>query len=142
MSQSYISEELYQLVAEHSRYRCGYCLTQEAIVGERFPIEHIMPEALGGTTTPDNLCLACWSCNLIKQKRIASQDPKTGLLTRFFQPNQQKWNDHFLWEEEGLFISGKTAVGRTTVQALKLNRPRLVNARRLWIKAGWHPPKD
>ena len=37
-------------------------------------------------------------------------------------------------------IVGITAVGRATVQALKLNRSTLVAARRRWVEVGWHPP--
>jgi hypothetical protein len=33
MSSIYIPQALRQQVAEQSRYRCGYCLTSEAIVG-------------------------------------------------------------------------------------------------------------
>ena len=37
---------------------------------------------------------------------------------------------------------GRTATGRATVEALQLNRDELVEARELWIAAGWHPPED
>jgi hypothetical protein len=63
-------------------------------------------------------------------------------MTRLFDPHTQKWREHFEWQEGGLFIAGLTPTGRTTVQALKLNRSPLVTARRLWIKAGFHPPPD
>ncbi|MEW5985546.1 MAG: HNH endonuclease [Chloroflexota bacterium] len=90
----------------------------------------------------DNLCLACWSCNLIKQKQIAAVDPDSGEVTRLFHPNTQKWSEHFAWADDGLIIVGLTPTGRATVKALKLNRGRLVRSRRLWIQAGWHPPHD
>lgn len=35
---------------------------------------------------------------------------------------------------------GVTSVGQATIIALKLNRSQLVEARRYWVKAGWHPP--
>jgi hypothetical protein len=142
MSQTYIPASLRRLVAEQSRYRCCYCLTQEEIVGESFPVDHIIPEFLGGATTEDNLCLACWKCNSIKQKRVTAFDPVSNQLTRFFHPNTQIWSEHFTWQSGGLYIVGLTATGRATVNGLQLNRPRLVNARRWWIQAGWHPPKD
>jgi len=42
----------------------------------------------------------------------------------------------------GLFIVGLTPTGRATVNAIRINRPELVNARRLWIQIGNHPPQD
>lgn len=142
MSRTRIPPALRELVAERSHHRCSYCLTPERIVGARFTIDHIIPESLGGTTTPDNLCLACWGCNLIKQDRVAALDPETGEMVRLFHPHKQDWNEHFAWVAGGLFIVGLTATGRATVSALKRNRAPLVNARRLWIEAGWHPPAE
>ena len=142
MSQTPIPSKLRKEIAAASRYRCSYCLTSEQIVGAIFTVDHIIPESLGGATTFDNLCLACWGCNLIKQDRIAAPDPQTGEMARLFDPRTQKWREHFEWQEGGLFIVGLTPTGWTTVHALKLNRSPLVIARRLWIKAGFHPPAD
>jgi hypothetical protein len=141
MSQTRITPVLRRIVAEKSGYRCSYCLTAEEIVGTLFTVDHIVPESLGGLTTTENLCLSCWSCNLIKSDRIVAIDPLTGETTRIFHPNTQTWSDHFVWEAGGLLIVGLTPTGRATVNGLKLNRPPLVNARRLWIDAGWHPPQ-
>ena len=99
-------------------------------------MDHIIPESLGGRTTLDNLCLACWSCNLIEQDRIVAADPETGATVRIFNPNTQEWGAHFAWQMDGLLVVGLTPTGRATVNALRLNRPELVNARRLWIEAG------
>ncbi len=70
MSNAYISAALRQEVTERFHGRCAYCQTPEYIAGMQFTIDHIVPESLGGTTTPSNLCLACWDCNMIKQNRI------------------------------------------------------------------------
>lgn len=142
MSRTRLTPALRQQVAEKSGYRCSYCLTTEEIAGARFTIDHIVPESLGGATIPDNLCLACWQCNLIKGNRIAAVDPRTGETVRLFHPNNQNWTDYFQWHAGDLLIIGLTPRGRATVTALKLNRPVLINARRLWIEAGWHPPQD
>lgn len=142
MSKTKISPTLRQQVTQNSRYRCSYCLTQEEIVGMRFTIDHIIPESLGGSTTPENLCLACWDCNLAKQTRIAGIDPQSAQMVSLFNPNQQNWHDHFAWQTEGEQIAGQTAIGRATITALRLNRLLLVRARARWIKSGWHPPED
>ena len=140
MSQTSIPAALRQAVADHFQHRCSYCLTPEHIVGAEFTIDHIVPQALGGASAEDNLCLACWRCNLLKGDRIAAVDPETGGVVRLFSPRTQDWFEHFMWQASGLLIVGLTPTGRATVAALRLNRDVLVNARRLWIHAGWHPP--
>lgn len=37
---------------------------------------------------------------------------------------------------------GLTAIGRATISRLRLNRADAVDARRHWVEAGWHPPRD
>lgn len=41
-----------------------------------------------------------------------------------------------------LEIEGVTPIGRATVAALRMNRPLPVRARRVWVAAGMHPPRD
>lgn len=142
MSLTSISLLLRQEVAEKSNYRCCYCLSQEENSGLKYTVDHIIPESLGGETEADNLCLACWDCNLYKQNRISAIDPESKEQVPIFHPNAQRWNEHFQWEEGGLKVVGLTAIGRATVVLLRLNRPILLRARERWIKAGWHPPED
>ena len=140
MSRPHIPPPLRQNVAARTAQRCAYCLTSEEIVGVRFTIDHIIPLSLGGATREENLCLSCWDCNLIKGTMIAALDPETKVMVPLFHPYRQNWREHFTWQAGGLLIIGLTSTGRATIQALKLNRPALVSARRWWIEAGWHPP--
>jgi len=39
-----------------------------------------------------------------------------------------------------LRVVGLTAIGRATIVALKMNNEVIVDARRRWVSAGWHPP--
>lgn len=55
MSQSYIPKVRRVKVATQARYRCGYCLTREEIVGMPMQFDHVVPEALGRPTEEDNL---------------------------------------------------------------------------------------
>ena len=142
MSQAYVPKELRERVAAQARYRCGYCLTAEAIVGAPMEIDHLIPEALGGLTEESNLWLACSLCNDHKSSRIAFLDTVSGETVRLFDPRRQIWYEHFRWSDNGDEIVGLTATGRATVDALRLNRISLVAARRLWVLAGWHPPKS
>jgi hypothetical protein len=142
VSRSYVPPALRAAVAEQARGRCGYCLTAEAVVGMPMDVEHIIPEALGGSTGEDNLWLACPPCNAHKGSRTSGPDPMTGAAVRFFDPRRQTWGEHFAWSGDGTHILGRTPCGRATALALHLNRPLLVAARREWVAVGWHPPRD
>jgi hypothetical protein len=139
---AHIPEYLRERVTQQGRRRCGYCLTQQRVVGTPMEIDHIIPEALGGKTEEENLCLACKLCNGYKGDEITAVDPLTGEVVALFDPRHQRWNEHFAWTPEGDQITGLTSIGRATVKALKLNRDSLVESRQLWVEAGWHPPKD
>jgi hypothetical protein len=52
------------------------------------------------------------------------------------------WGEHFEFSQDHTEILGKTACGRATVVALKLNNTRAVKMRKLWVSVGWYPPKD
>jgi hypothetical protein len=142
VSRTYIPTELRQRVAAAARHRCGYCLTAEEVVGMPMELDHLIPESLNGPTEEDNLWLACTLCNDHKGNRIAGTDPEAGQVVRLFDPRHQVWAAHFRWTEAGDEIVGLTPAGRATVAVLQLNRPIRVVARRLWVGAGWHPPRD
>jgi hypothetical protein len=114
MSRSRIPKALRAKVAAQARYRCGYCLAAESIVGMSMELDHLIPEALGGLTEEDNLWLACSLCNDSKGCRIAAEDPTTGVVVRLFNPRHQDWHEHFSWSEGGSMITGGTPVGRAT----------------------------
>jgi hypothetical protein len=129
-------------VAQAAHYRCGYCLTSQRVIGPLLEIDHLLPEARGGTSHESNLWLACPLCNGHKADRIDARDPSSGEIVPLFNPRRDRWADHFEWNEGGAVIRGKTSRGRGTVDALHLNDEALVAARRLWVLVGWHPPTD
>lgn len=142
MSQTYIPAELRRKVAEEARYRCGYCLTTQAIIAIPMHIEHITPLAAGGSTVAENLWLACPLCNGYKGTQTHSIDPETQERVALFNPRTQDWYEHFAWSKDGAEIVGRTAVGRATIIALRLNNEYVVPSRRVWVAAGWHPPES
>jgi hypothetical protein len=89
----------------------------------------------------ENLAFSC-GCNSYKGDRTCARDPQTGRVAALFHPRRQRWSRHFAWSEEFTLIIGRTAVGRATVDALRLNRPELVNLRRVLRAMGEHPPQD
>ncbi|MDX2075963.1 MAG: HNH endonuclease signature motif containing protein [bacterium] len=137
---AYISKEIHKHVFERAKGLCEYCQTAQKIVIS-LEIDHILPISLGGVTHSDNLCVACGFCNQYKKAVIKARDPQTNTIQPLFNPRQQNWNDHFKWDESGTKVVGLTPVGRATIEQLQMNHPLTVNARQLWVIAGWHPPK-
>jgi hypothetical protein len=105
-------------------------------------LEHVIPLSAGGSSKIENLCLACYRCNEFKWAHLQGRDPLTGQLIPLFNPLSQAWNEHFAWAESSLYVVGLTASGRATIDLLHLNNEWLVQARRIWMIAGLHPPLD
>jgi hypothetical protein len=127
---------LYYLVAARAEHRCEFCQAPEAVFNQRFSIDHIIPRALGGSDTFDNLALACDACNGHKYKKQMAVDKARKKPVRLFNPRRDKWERHFYWNSTKTQIIGRTAIGRATINALKLNCKRQIVARALWQKIG------
>lgn len=140
MSKTRISEPLRTLITEEFQSRCAYCQTQEKISGVRLTVDHIIPESLGGKSEAENLCLACWDCNLYKAARVAVFDEVTQRAVRLFHPQKQPWVEHFGWSSDGTLMVDKTEIGRVSIATLRMNRVALTISRKLWTEVGWHPP--
>lgn len=130
-----------RLVEARAQWRCEYCLSPAAFSPQTFNVDHVTSVKCGGKTVLDNLALAC-GCNGYKGHRIRARDPKTKRIVPLFNPRRQKWLDHFAWSDDFLRIVGVTATGRATVEALRLNRPELINLRYLLLASGEHPPQN
>lgn len=107
-------------VRSRAQNRCEYCLVNQ-LDSPLAPlqIEHVIPISHGGTDEDDNLALACIDCNLHKGPNLTGIDPVTNKITVLFHPRRNAWDDHF--EFEGIWLHGKTAIGRTSVQVLAMN---------------------
>jgi HNH endonuclease len=138
----YVPKALRDKITKQAKHRCGYCLSQELIIGMAMTVDHIIPSSIGGENVEKNLWLACVTCNDTKNNRTHEIDPVTGNLVVLFNPRTQIWIEHFEWSEDKSLVIGKTPTGNATVIALNLNRPKLVASRLVWTLAGWHPPKD
>ena len=138
---SRISAYLKRLVKKRAAYYCEYCQSQEKYSPQPFSIEHIIPIAKNGTDTDDNLALACMGCNGYKYIYTFGFDVITQKEVPLFNPRKYKWTDHFAWNDSATQIIALTAIGRVTVEILKLNREGLVNLRQIMVNSGKHPPK-
>ena len=115
-----MNEATKALVREHAGNRCEYCqLNQDESPLAVLHIEHIIPKKHGGTDETDNLALACIDCNLHKGSNLTGIDPETDEVTELFHPRRHEWEDHFEWK--GIFIVGRTPIGRTTIRVFNMN---------------------
>lgn len=120
------------LVEVRAEGRCEYCKRYQELVGETFfEIDHILPRSRGGMNVPGNLAFACRRCNLLKGNRIEAQDPQTQQRVLLFHPRQHRWPEHFQRSQDKLRIDGRTAIGRATVEQLRLNSPTEQRAREI-----------
>ena len=141
MSKQFISSEMRQKVFERANGFCEYCRSNSRFSGSPFEIDHIFPESEGGNSETDNLALACHGCNLFKSNKTEFFDSATGKIVRIFNPRIDVWAEHFAWSSDFTETVGLTAIGRATIEALKLNREGLINKRRMQYKYGEHPPE-
>lgn len=142
MSDKYIPADLRRLVQARARGLCEYCRSQARFSPQPFSVEYIIARALGGQTEAGNLALSCQGCNGYKYTKWQTTDPLTGILIALFHPRQQRWRDHFAWNEDATLIVGLTPTGRGTIEALKMNRVELINLREVLYAAQKHPPNE
>ncbi len=86
---AYIPVELQRQVRSRFIGCCAYCRTSESLTVTTSEFEHIIPRSKGGTTTFENLCLACPSCNRYKATRQTAIDPITQEEVELFHPQKQ-----------------------------------------------------
>lgn len=137
---SQVSRKLRDQLASEAHHRCGYCLMLEVVSGIPLTVEHILPQAKGGSDDVENLWLSCRLCNEAKHIQTEFLDSQTGEMMPLFNPRSQQWREHFRWRAEGVLMVGLTAVGRATIIALSLNSELRQRSRAIWVEAGYHPP--
>lgn len=126
------------LVEQRARTLCEYCqLAQEYSVLPH-QIDHVRATKHHGPNTMENTCWACAQCNAAKGPNVAGYDPETGVLVPLFNPRADVWIEHFFWR--GGFLVGQTAVGRATIDVLRINDSDCVEQREVLIEADLFPP--
>ncbi len=128
----------YPKVAARARHRCEYCRAPEAAFNLAFEVEHVIPLSRGGADTPDNLALACRSCNLYKAAKFTCLDPATGREVALFHPRRDVHAEHFEVDPDLSFV-GRTDIGRATLECLAMNSDRQIRVRRAWRRLGLFP---
>ncbi len=126
---------LEQLVRQRAGGRCEYCHLPQVASGVPFEIDHIIARKHKGRTAASNLAVSCIYCNGYKGPCIAGRDPLTGKLSPLFNPRRHKWTFHVRYL--GGELLGRTAIGRATVEVLRINLlPNLVTLREVLIEDG------
>lgn len=139
---SSLPDAIKQLVRERANNRCEYCLSHQQYIMGRLQIDHVIPSSKNGTDDEDNLCLACELCNQHKWTKTEGFDLDLGKQVPLYNPRIDRWESHFEWTDDGEELTGLTACGRATIEALNMNSQLAKIVRRNWIMAGWHPPTE
>ena len=134
---SYIPDRLKEETRFRANNRCEYCHLSQVGQEATFHVDHIIPRNENGETILENLALACVSCSLFKSAKFSLTDPLTQQPVFLFNPRKDIWEEHFSWD--GVVLFGKTATGRATIEALKMNRPLILAIRREESLLGRHP---
>ena len=121
-------------VWQRAGHRCEYCLLPQSESVLPHELDHIRAKKHRGRTILKNTCVACAYCNSAKGTDAAAYDPDTEALVPLFNPRSDRWEQHFRWK--GPELRGRTAVGRATVELLRINEPARVEHRRLLMAAG------
>ena len=125
-------------VREFAQDCCEYCPLPQSAALHRHEPDHSVPRQHGGATVLGNLALTCMRCNRCKGPNVGSFDPQSGLLTAFFNPRSQMWEDHFRYEKG--FHHPLTPEARVTVRILRMNEPKRVVDRHRLKLAGLYIP--
>jgi hypothetical protein len=108
---------------------CRYCNLNQLGQSSIFHINHVIPRSKGGLTVEANLVLQCPSCSLHKADKLTSIDPVGGDEIVLYHPLINRWQSHFSLSSDGR-CHGVDAIGRATIEALRMNDelPRLARA--------------
>ncbi len=132
-----MDETLARQVRARAGDACEYCRIRQAHYPAPSAIDHVIARQHGGRTTGSNLALACLHCNAHKGPNIAGVDPDHGRIVRLFNPRRHKWQRHFRWS--GVYLVGRTAIGRATVTVLNMNGAYLLGLRQELAEEGLFP---
>ncbi|HEY0461565.1 MAG TPA: HNH endonuclease signature motif containing protein [Pyrinomonadaceae bacterium] len=137
-----IKKDLDETLRRQAKNRCGYCLNLQELLPYKLEIEHLIPKSAGGTSTEENLWLACRECNAHKAAKTEAVDNLTGKTVKLFNPRRQNWHEHFDFSPDKTEIIGKTPCGRATVESLQMNNFYQTTAHSIWVEMNKFPPQD
>ena len=136
-----ISPKLKCIVAKRAQEEGEYCLTPAEYSSDPFVVEHISL-GKGWTNRFGKFDFTRHGCNGHKHAKVTVIDSIGEEAQPLYNPRTQSWSEHFKWNEDQTQIIGQTPVGRATIAALHLNRPGVINLRRILTLMGNHPSTE
>jgi hypothetical protein len=136
VTNAYVSDSLRRAVATRARGFCEYCLIHEDDTNFGCEVDHVVSLKHGGTTTAENLALACFPCNRSKGSDVGSLVHDQ--FTRFYNPRTDRWFDHFELAGDGR-IQPLSDVGIGTARILGFNLPERIEERNALRAVGRYP---
>ena len=128
------------LIKQRAGDRCEYCQIAQEFSVLPHQVDHVRATKHRGPDTMENTCFACAHCNAAKGSNVAGYDTETGVLTALFNPRLDVWREHFRWL--GAILLGRTPVGRTTIDVLRINDSDCIEQRQDLIEANLFPPSS
>ncbi|HUG89703.1 MAG TPA: HNH endonuclease [Planctomycetaceae bacterium] len=116
-----VPTDLWHQVRERADFACEYCGITESDAGGELTVDHIRPQAHGGTDEPENLLYCCHRCNLYK----ADYWPTHSGDQHLWNPRHEAASGHLMQLGDGT-PHALTEVGALTLKRLRLNRQPLV----------------
>jgi hypothetical protein len=104
---------------------CGYCGLHENEAGARLTIDHFQPVSRGGSDDLENLVYACHNCNTFKSDYWSEDDTHVLL-----HPLHDDLSLHLVESITSQMVP-LTERGMTYITVLHLNRPELIQRRRI-----------
>jgi hypothetical protein len=108
-------------VRRRANFACEYCGVTETDSGGSLTIDHFQPQSQGGSDALTNLVYCCHRCNEYK----SDYWPQSSSSPALWNPRLEASSVHFIELVNGT-LHAITAIGRFTLQRLRLNRPALV----------------
>ena len=136
---SHIQKSIKKQVLQTSKGLCEYCQSQEAFSFTSYLVEHITTSSIDQKDIIENLVFSCQGCSNTRNENTKSTDPVTGKIINIYNPRVDVWSDNFCWSEDFTNLVGLTAIGRATIEKLKLNRETLKEYRSVLISINKHP---
>ena len=95
----------YQEVYERFGFKCAYCGIDgsndfETWFTANFSVDHINPRKHGGTGEPDNLALACHSCNLYKGSTECHSVEEAKEIIRQKKRQARNWYEKYILSKD------------------------------------------
>lgn len=127
-----ISKSLRLAAAKRANNCCEYGHIPHIDSYYGFQVDHIVSRKHGRKTVLTNLAYACPDCNSYKGTDLGTYLTSSLIITRFFHPRLDKWEDHFQTDHSGL-IFALTDIGNATIKIFQINHPdRIIERQLLW----------